>query len=683
MIYKPNKGDILLGKYEIETLVGEGAFGGVYRARFLKLDRDVAIKFINPNNQILERFVDELDAIKKLDHPNIVRLFDYDILKNGVPCIIMEFVEGRELGDVLVEHGPFACSDICEIALQVVDALVETHKKGIIHCDLKPENIMLTSVGARDNVIKLIDFGVASILSEANESSDREHMLIGTPQYMAPEQILHKPLGPWTDIYAIGLILIEMFTGRFVFDSDDPREVLRMQLYTPVEIPHALACTELGDIIARATEKEVSKRYNNTQDLYDDLRAAAASLQNGARPAVQEMSGSWRRNRSVHSIFSDIDDLLMPAPGAQRSVRVPSFGAGRAVPSIAVPELAPPNAGSRRPSFEVPLMTAPNNAGTPAGGDGALNGDAPASDVNRAAADEFDLSSLNLGGFQSALDDLTPGAKQRMEKLGDKSAAAKHAAGGVPELKPEDKTNTPQDNAPPLLAAAAPQSQTAGRKRPEPVKNKVNAALEAKNDSALSRIEQAAELAIQHNASAAPAAVETDLGRAMVSTARVEKKKVSNALRNVIIAVIAAVVLAGIGGYLRSSGMLEELGLADPKPADDHAPDEAPAEASKSFVQYSTIRDAASKMAYVSAISGYLGTSRDVEKYVEYRVIGTPTDAAIYLNGSVVCGKTPCKIRVYGPIEKMKLDIRKGSKSTMLDMTKKTDPALPIIMVIK
>ncbi len=681
MIYKPNKGDILLGKYEIETLVGEGAFGGVYRARFLKLDRDVAIKFINPNNQILERFVDELDAIKKLDHPNIVRLFDYDILKNGVPCIVMEFVEGRELGDVLVEHGPFACSDICEIALQVVDALVETHKKGIIHCDLKPENIMLTSVGARNNVIKLIDFGVASILSKANESSDREHMLIGTPQYMAPEQILHKPLGPWTDIYAIGLILIEMFTGRFVFDSEDPREVLRMQLYAPVEIPHALACTELGDIIARATEKEVSKRYNNTQDLYDDLRAAAGSLQNSTRQTVSEMAGSWRRNRSVHSIFSDIDDLLMPASGAPRSVRVPSFGSDPNVPSIAVPELAPPNAGSRRPSFEVPLMTAPNNAGAPLGGGASSNGDAPASGVNHATADEFDMASLNFGGFQTALDDLTPGAKKRMEKLADNATGAKRAAIAVPEIKPEDKPIAKKDSAPPLLAA--PQPQPPGRKRPEPVKNKENAALDAKNDSALSRIEQAAELAIQNNMSALPAAVETDLGRAMVSAARVEKKKVSNLLRNVIAAVIALVAVVGIGGYLRSSGLLEELGLAVPKTSAVQIPDEAPAAESKSFVQYSTIRDAASKMAYVSAISGYLGTSRDVEKYVEYRVIGTPTDAAIYLNGSVVCGKTPCKIRVYGPIEKMKLDIRKGSKSTPLDMTKKIDPALPIIMVIK
>ena len=117
MNYRPKEGALLLGKYEIASLIGEGAFGCVYRARFLKLDRDVAIKFINPNDQILPRFMDELAAIKKLDHPNIVRLFDYDILKEGVPCIVMEFVDGRELGDVIIERGPFDCASICEIVM--------------------------------------------------------------------------------------------------------------------------------------------------------------------------------------------------------------------------------------------------------------------------------------------------------------------------------------------------------------------------------------------------------------------------------------------------------------------------------------------------------------------------------------------------------------------------------------
>ena len=152
-------------------------------------------------------------------------------------------------------------------------------------------------------------------------------------------------------VYAIELILIEMFTGRFVFDAEDPREVLRMQLYAPVEIPHALACTPLGSIIARATEKDVAKRYNHTQDLYDDLRDAAATFQPVHRSTMMETDGSWRRSRSVHSVFTDINDLLVP-PGAGAPV---------------VPEL---RSKAKRGSIEVPLMggNAGDN-GTPMGGD--------------------------------------------------------------------------------------------------------------------------------------------------------------------------------------------------------------------------------------------------------------------------------------------------------------------------
>ena len=197
MAFKPKIGDIFLNKYEILSLVGEGAFGAVYRARDLKLDRVVAIKFINAVQGVLGRFTDELEAIKGLDHPNIVRLYDFDILRDGIPCMVMEFVNGRESGEVLAQEGPFDCQRLCEVALQVVDALVETHNHGIIHCDLKPENIMLTSVGARSDVVKLIDFGVASMLSKTNDT-ERAKMLVGTPQYMAPAQMRHGEIGPWT-----------------------------------------------------------------------------------------------------------------------------------------------------------------------------------------------------------------------------------------------------------------------------------------------------------------------------------------------------------------------------------------------------------------------------------------------------------------------------------------------------
>lgn len=652
MNYRPKEGALLLGKYEIASLIGEGAFGCVYRARFLKLDRDVAIKFINPNDQILARFMDELAAIKKLDHPNIVRLFDYDILKEGVPCIVMEFVDGRELGDVIIERGPFDCASICEIAMQIIDALVETHNQGIIHCDLKPENIMLTSIGARKNVVKLIDFGVASILSKANEN--REHMLIGTPQYMAPEQILHQPLGLWTDVYAIGLILIEMFTGRFVFDAEDPREVLRMQLYTPVEIPHALACTPLGNIIARATEKDVSKRYNRTQDLYDDLRDAAAALQTVHRRTMMETDGSWRRSRSVHSIFTDINDLLVP-PGAGAPV---------------VPEL---RSKAKRGSIEVPLM------GGNAGDNGAPMGGEPS---------DFDVTRLNFGGFQHALDDLTPQAANgqaiTQPKRPSFSVPVLERGNVAPVAPVEPVASVPQPsepNVPVLTPESVPPRQASSEQHV--AVPKLSQETSISHNEALDRIEKAAAMASQGKPSNGSVVNETDLRVATPSSNRAPRRVVSHVLRNLMCIVLFAIAVAGVGGYLWSSGLLVKWGIvAAPTVAVEQDSNE-PSEVSQKFVKFSTIRDASREMAYVAAMSGYMGASRDVAHIVEYRVIGTPTDAAIYLNDSVVCGRTPCKINVYGPIESMKLEIRKGGKSTTFNMPKRVNRAEPIIMVLK
>ncbi len=317
MSFKPNIGDVFLNKYEILSLVGEGAFGSVYRARDTKLDRIVAIKFINTASTTLDRFIDELDAIKGLDHPNIVRLYDYDILRGGIPCMVMEFIKGREIGDILAEKGPFEPLYIAEIAQQVLDALVETHKQKIIHCDLKPENIMLTNVGARDNVVKLIDFGIASLLHKDEEDEERSKLLVGTPQYMAPEQITHGEIGPWTDIYAFGLIMIELYTGEFVFDDEDPREVLRMQLHSPVILPHTLACSVLGPIISRATQKEISKRYHSTKDFYNDVCDALQTMRDSQRKIGNKSDSG--RDRTMSAILDDLEDFGILSPNTSAS----------------------------------------------------------------------------------------------------------------------------------------------------------------------------------------------------------------------------------------------------------------------------------------------------------------------------------------------------------------------------
>lgn len=624
MSYHPNIGDILLTKYEIVSLLGEGAFGCVYCARDIKLNRKVAIKFINPINEMLSRFMGELDAIKLLEHPNIVRLYDYDILKGGVPCIVMEYVNGRELGDILATQGTFYCEDICSIALQILDALVETHQQNIIHCDLKPENIMLTKVGARQNVVKLIDFGVASIISKS--SSARDNMLVGTPQYMAPEQILHQPIGPWTDIYALGLILIELFTGNFVFDDPDPRQVLRMQLYNPVKIPHQLACSELGAIISRATEKDASKRYQSTIELYNDVKEASANMQTVVRQHVVKPSVAIPRNHAVNSIFADLDTMIQI--DAQTKGSLTATGATSRIPLLS----------SGQPSSTSPA-------------DGALhwNGQNPekfSSSYNNMNESDFDA-------LRTSIDSIV-----------------------TPILDVENLAQTQTVHVPVLEKAALKPS---GGKISSP------SASGGISEDGLKRIEQAAQLSKNSRPTQPVHMVDNDClvvtHHAPFSNRNIERTSKNH---SVVLLFALLLVLVATGAYMWFSGIFADLGLIKGSSKTVTAQErQENAIEKKTFIQYSTRRQIADDMAYVAAISGYMGALTEPSRYKTYKIIGTPTDAGIYINDALVCRSTPCSVHIFGNPEKSKIEIRKGRKHNQIAILKDQSTEEPIFIVLK
>lgn len=688
MNFKPNIGDVFLNKYKIVSLVGEGAFGSVYRAQDMKLERIVAIKFINTSGNTIERFTDELDAIKNLDHPNIVRLYDYDILRGGVPCIVMEFVNGREIGDILAQKGPFEPLRICEIAKQVLDALVETHKNGIIHCDLKPENIMLTSVGARSDVVKLIDFGVASILSKTTDDEDRSKLLVGTPQYMAPEQITHAEIGPWTDTYALGLILIELFTGQFVFDHDDPREVLRMQLHNPVVLPHDLACTELGPIIAKATEKDVSKRYRSTQQFYNDLCDAMQSMQTKSRPQPMHRrvnSDRWQ-NRVDSTVMDDLSDFGI-VPGNRRTIsgmrgaRTQVHNSDMILKGILntvdsntdnestrfVAENVDQNAITNVPGlndnttsgdFLVPLMTSESLAGVKSpirkdvSGDGAavpeLNLDAPELKFD---APELKLNSENEPKKSSPKADSAVEATDLtalQNSLGNLGLDIADTSDDVPEKPAEE-----------------PKKASIGD---------TDAVVKGVDDGVSSKSSD-----LRPEAAVSPSR----------NTVSLPKEKKKNPLIGVVVVCFILILLVGGGYYCMKTGLLDnilqEAGLAESNKGktDSVAPaGELPApDEKKSIVRFSTLQDTAKKMAYCAAISGHLGATPSVRKYKTYRVIGTPTNASIYADNSMLCLRTPCKINLFGEPANIKLEIRKGDKHNTTDISNH-DPKKPVIMVL-
>ncbi len=618
MSFKPCAGEVFLNKYEIVSLVGEGAFGSVYRARDIKLDRIVAIKFINIVNDVLERFNDELEAIKGLDHPNIVRLYDFDILKNGMPCMVMEYINGREVGDVLCSDGPFDLQRICEIALQVLDALVETHKHGIVHCDLKPENIMLSSVGARTDVVKLIDFGVASIFSKTSDPK-RAKVLVGTPQYMAPEQIRHEEIGPWTDIYAMGLILIELFTGQFVFDSEDPREVLRMQLHKPVILPPKLANTELGPIIARAVEKDKNRRYQSTKAFYDDLKEASLSILtlNRQQPGKHERVHSMHlRSRASQSIFEDFEDFYdsneQTSFDPVGTVEALERGAGlNQVPLLGH------SAGGSHSNMSLVSENARKEARQ-----SQQNKRVSGQNKRVSAQREENYESLEFGSINSALQSLTD--------LSNSEPEAK------PEPEPAPSAEAPAEakqTSVPLLAPA-----------PAPV--------------------PVAKLARQIEISS----VSADLGQQTVDNKRTvrqsnEHKKVSKSGKKDRVLVIVAVLVllvCGVGFFLIRSG---HLLIFNETPVQTRVVDEPKKETKQPVVLFASIRMAGETMARTAHHAMIVGSALNHKKIKNYRVIGTPTDAPIYIDNSPACISTPCNIHVLNP-EKASIEIRKGNEST-------------------
>lgn len=633
MKFQPKIGDVLLNKYELISLVGEGAFGSVFRARDIKLDRIVAVKFIQTTGGMLERFSDELDAIKNLDHPNIVRLYDYDILKGGVPCIVMEFVNGREVGEVLVDEGPFTLDRICNVAQQVLDALVETHKHNIIHCDLKPENIMLTNVGARNDVVKLIDFGVASMLSNTSEDNERQKLLIGTPQYMAPEQITHGQLGPWTDIYALGLILIELYTGQFVFDDEDPRAVLKMQLHNPVVIPHKLACSPLGPIISRATEKEVSKRYQSTQEFYNDVCEATQAIRSGTRTSKGSLRQRANSERvTATSVFDDLADL-----------------------------------GDFKPAT---LTSSADNAIVSSGNNSILDSeDSPAVTVTKKKSHRATMSQVDISDLQSSLN-------LSLSSIEDAASEA-----SVSSLSTVQSSHATPVNSPQISNLASISSDR-------------NLSVSRNGSSSLStplvkEATLAARASTNPNISCPKPAPKPEVPQKSHTAGIV--------IFVILALLIGGGLYAYSSGLLNQflpnenevpSAVVQTPSKENPEPlpekTDEKADKEkeaAAAPARKKPVLFSTLRSVARQMAYESAISGAYGRSTSIRKYQVYRVIGTPRDASIFIGEHRVCGYTPCSIYYSGEVKDVTVEIRSGDKFSSVSLAKQ-NPKDPIILAI-
>ena len=285
----PTEGQIVAGRYRIEALIGQGGFGAVYRATQVNLGRTVALKVVLPEllsqDDGLARFRREAQLAQRLTHPNTVRIYDSGESEGGAPFIVWEYLEGRSLDAALREEGALAPARVARIAAQILKSLMEAHGLGILHRDIKPANVFLARVPGEVDFVKVLDFGIAkSTRSGTLAQLTQAGQTVGTPSYMAPEQVLGDEVSCASDLYALGLLMAEALSGRRVYDSPSGVEVCMQQISEqPVPLPEAALRSALGPVIARATQKKPAMRYASAGEMLADLerldpaRTAAAS----------------------------------------------------------------------------------------------------------------------------------------------------------------------------------------------------------------------------------------------------------------------------------------------------------------------------------------------------------------------------------------------------------------------
>jgi serine/threonine-protein kinase len=281
-------GTTLAGKYRVDARLNEGGMGNVYKGTHVLMDKTVAIKVLRPSlaadEKIVARFSREARAASRISHPNALSVTDIGE-DHGTVFLVMEYLSGKTLKQVIREEGPLPLPRIVEITRQVGDALAAAHAQGVVHRDLKSDNIMLldnTNVG---DYAKVLDFGIAKI-NEPDGTFDpgltAPNLVIGTPQYMSPEQCSQdSEIDHRSDIYSLGVILYEMLIGHVPFSGDSPTMVMMKHLQEPV--PSVLEERQdvpppIGRVVARAMAKVPDNRYQNIAELVEDLTIASGMI---------------------------------------------------------------------------------------------------------------------------------------------------------------------------------------------------------------------------------------------------------------------------------------------------------------------------------------------------------------------------------------------------------------------
>ncbi len=269
----PEAGELLDGRYRVHSVIASGGMGVILRAEQVTMQRPVAIKLLHPHiaasqPTVVERFAREVRLAKQLNHPNTIRLYDFGESEEGLVYVAMELLEGTDLKRVITQEGPLAAGRALDITRQMLDGLAEAHSHDFIHRDLKPSNVFIAKGRRGGDLVKVLDFGIAKSLGDAVDLTG-SGAICGTPSYVAPEYLMQEPPGKPADVYAVGLILLEMLTGRQVFRGQAPVQTMMMHLKLHPEIPPEIERTPLARVIRKATAKVPEARYQDAEQMFD------------------------------------------------------------------------------------------------------------------------------------------------------------------------------------------------------------------------------------------------------------------------------------------------------------------------------------------------------------------------------------------------------------------------------